>query len=421
MFFKNKNNQILNNLDSIISFLNNDTNSIEKFDFQSSGYNKQIKEKLDLICEILSKRNDDELLIYGEIMLVAEKMMQGNFTDIISHTNTSNIKLNYIAKTINSLNYSLRNNIAQIENVLNEYNKHNYLNKLNSESVKNDFRVLFKGVNSLQRTITEMLVENKSNGLSLDDSSNILLKNVDKLNISSNDAASRLEETAASVEEISGNIKNNTANIAKMALLSLEVQESASKGETLGNETTNAMEEINKQVNSINEAISVIDQIAFQTNILSLNAAVEAATAGEAGKGFAVVAQEVRNLATRSAEAAREIKILVGNATSKANYGKEIANDMIEGYKQLNLNITNTNNIIKDIQTASKEQLLGIEQINDAINQLDEQTQQNAAVAAQTYNIAILTDAISKLVINNANAKEFVGKDSVQAKVVNEG
>jgi methyl-accepting chemotaxis protein len=200
MFFKNKNNQILNNLDSIISFLNNDTNSIEKFDFQSSGYNKQIKEKLDLICEILSKRNDDELLIYGEIMLVAEKMMQGNFTDIISHTNTSNIKLNYIAKTINSLNYSLRNNIAQIENVLNEYNKHNYLNKLNSESVKNDFRVLFKGVNSLQRTITEMLVENKSNGLSLDDSSNILLKNVDKLNISSNDAASRLEETAASVE-----------------------------------------------------------------------------------------------------------------------------------------------------------------------------------------------------------------------------
>jgi methyl-accepting chemotaxis protein len=421
MFYKNKNNQILNNLDSIISFLNNDTNSIEKFDFQSSGYNKQIKEKLDLICEILSKRNDDELLIYGEIMLVAEKMMQGNFTDIISHTNTSNIKLNYIAKTINSLNYSLRNNIAQIENVLNEYNKHNYLNKLNSESVKNDFRVLFKGVNSLQRTITEMLVENKSNGLSLDDSSNILLKNVDKLNISSNDAASRLEETAASVEEISGNIKNNTANIAKMALLSLEVQESASKGETLGNETTNAMEEINKQVNSINEAISVIDQIAFQTNILSLNAAVEAATAGEAGKGFAVVAQEVRNLATRSAEAAREIKILVGNATSKANYGKEIANDMIEGYKQLNLNITNTNNIIKDIQTASKEQLLGIEQINDAINQLDEQTQQNAAVAAQTYNIAILTDAISKLVINNANAKEFVGKDSVQAKVVNEG
>ncbi|MFX4232112.1 methyl-accepting chemotaxis protein, partial [Aliarcobacter butzleri] len=92
----------------------------------------------------------------------------------------------------------------------------------------------------------------------------------------------------------------------------------------------------NNQVNLINEAIGVIDNIAFQTNILSLNAAVEAATAGEAGKGFAVVAGEVRNLASRSAEAAREIKTIVENATSKANQGKSIATNMIEGYKELN-------------------------------------------------------------------------------------
>jgi methyl-accepting chemotaxis protein len=99
---------------------------------------------------------------------------------------------------------------------------------------------------------------------------------------------------------------------------------------TLANKTTQAMEEINVQVNSINDAISIIDQIAFQTNILSLNAAVEAATAGEAGKGFAVVAAEVRNLANRSAEAAKEIKTIVENATIKANNGKNIANTMID-------------------------------------------------------------------------------------------
>jgi methyl-accepting chemotaxis protein len=178
------------------------------------------------------------------------------------------------------------------------------------------------------------------------------------------------------------------------------------------------MEEINQQVNSISEAISIIDQIAFQTNILSLNAAVEAATAGEAGRGFAVVAQEVRNLANRSADAAKEIKKLVENAT--ANYGKEIANDMINGYMQLNSNITNTSNIIEDIQSASNEQLLGIKQINDAINQLDEQTQQNAIVASQTYDIAILTDNISKVVIINANSKDFVGKDYIQNNEINE-
>ena len=122
------------------------------------------------------------------------------------------------------------------------------------------------------------------------------------------------------------------------------------------------MDEINNQVHLINDSILVIDQIAFQTNILSLNAAVEAATAGEAGKGFAVVAAEVRNLASRSAEAAKEIKAIVENATSKANQGKDIANNMIDGYKQLNQNISQTINLISDIEMSSKEQLSGIEQ-----------------------------------------------------------
>jgi methyl-accepting chemotaxis protein len=179
------------------------------------------------------------------------------------------------------------------------------------------------------------------------------------------------------------------------------------------------MEEINVQVNSINEAITVIDQIAFQTNILSLNAAVEAATAGEAGKGFAVVAAEVRNLASRSAEAAKEIKNIVENATRKANDGKEIANHMIEGYKELNQNITNTINLIQDIEMSSKEQLSGIEQINDAVNQLDQQTQQNAAVASQTHDVAVITDEIAKLVVTSADEKEFKGKNEVKAKKMN--
>ncbi|WP_416224723.1 methyl-accepting chemotaxis protein [Arcobacter sp. FWKO B] len=154
-----------------------------------------------------------------------------------------------------------------------------------------------------------------------------------------------------------------------MSSLATNVTKSANDGETLANQTTIAMEEINSQVTAINEAIAVIDQIAFQTNILSLNAAVEAATAGEAGKGFAVVAGEVRNLASRSAEAAKEIKDIVQLATAKANEGKSIANNMIQGYSELNKNISHTINLISDIENASKEQLLGIEQINDAVTQ----------------------------------------------------
>ena len=142
-------------------------------------------------------------------------------------------------------------------------------------------------------------------------------------------------------------------------------------------------------------------------------------TAGEAGKGFAVVAGEVRNLASRSAEAAKEIKAIVENATSKANQGKDIASNMISGYKQLNENISNTINLIQDIEMSSKEQLSGIEQINDAVNQLDQQTQQNAQIASLAQDIALVTDDISKLILSNANAKEFIGKNDVKAKDMN--
>jgi methyl-accepting chemotaxis protein len=174
------------------------------------------------------------------------------------------------------------------------------------------------------------------------------------------------------------------------------------------------MDEINKQVGSINEAITVIDQIAFQTNILSLNAAVEAATAGEAGKGFAVVAAEVRNLANRSADAAKEIKALVENANIKANEGKVISDSMIEGYTSLNENIGKTIELIDDVSNSSKEQQLGIVQINDAINSLDQQTQKNAQVASETKTIATSTSSIADSIVTSADEKEFEGKNSIK-------
>jgi methyl-accepting chemotaxis protein len=283
--------------------------------------------------------------------------------------------------------------------------------------IENDKGLVAVGLNNLANIINDMLIENKSNGLTLDESSNILLSNVDKLNVSSNQAASSLEETAAALEEITSNIRNNTQNIAKMAKYSNEVTASSKHGEKLARETTIAMDDINNQVNLINDAISIIDQIAFQTNILSLNAAVEAATAGEAGKGFAVVAQEVRNLAARSAEAAKEIKIIVENATSKANEGKDIANHMINGYKELNDNIQQTINLISDIEMSSKEQLMGIEQINDAVNSLDRQTQENAQIAGQAHDVAIITDNIAKVVVNDTDTKQFIGKEQVKVRV----
>ncbi|WP_428016512.1 methyl-accepting chemotaxis protein [Arcobacter sp.] len=191
-----------------------------------------------------------------------------------------------------------------------------------------------------------------------------------------------------------------------MSELSKDLKDSVTTGGTLANKTALAMDEINQKVQAISEAISIIDQIAFQTNILSLNAAVEAATAGEAGRGFAVVAAEVRNLASRSAEAAREIKDLVENATTKTHEGKEISNEMSNGYNNLNQLISQTINIIQDVSSASKEQLTGIEQINNAISMLDKVTQENANESNSVSNIANETLSMALLLVEDAKSKK---------------
>ncbi|MBD3840369.1 MAG: hypothetical protein IE909_00545 [Campylobacterales bacterium] len=375
----------------------------------STNFNKYLQSIEDGIKE-------DQRLI-EEANKVIDRVKHGWYSQTIQGT-TSNIAVEEFKNGVNAMINATKEHFVNMNVVLEKYAAYDYRDELRLEGIEKGgvFETLVNDINKLRSSINEMLLENKINGLTLDQSSNTLLVNVDKLNNNSNEAAAALEETAAALEQITGNISNNTSNIVQMANLAQVVTDAATEGEKLANDTTSAMNQIDDEVNSINDAITVIDQIAFQTNILSLNAAVEAATAGEAGKGFAVVAQEVRNLASRSAEAANEIKNLVGNATAKANGGKKIADEMIKGYQNLNSNIDKTIELIKSVEIASKEQLSGIEQINDAINSLDRQTQQNAMIASQTHDVALQTDQIAKLFVTEANQKEFIGKENAKAK-----
>ncbi|MAD42295.1 MAG: hypothetical protein CL623_07880 [Arcobacter sp.] len=354
----------------------------------------------------------DRQVINDTIMVLAE-FGKGDLGQRVT-TNSSNPALEELTTLLNQMGSNIESNIEKALNILGEYSNSNYMNRVDTQNIKEHLLKLANGVNILGDSTTKLLTENLVKGLSLQENATTLNDNVSKLSTSSNQQAASLEESSAALEEITSTIASNAGNVTKMSSLTNDLSSAVKIGENLANETSTSMNLIDEKVSSINEAIAIIDQIAFQTNIHSLNAAVEAATAGEAGKGFAVVAAEVRNLATRSADAAKEIKELVQDATSKADEGKGISAKMIEGYNDLNGIILTTVELINEVSTASSEQQKGIEQINDAISQLDKATQKNAVIASQTNDIANDTTKMALEIVEEVNKSEFNGKNNIK-------
>lgn len=195
--------------------------------------------------------------------------------------------------------------------------------------------------------------------------------------------AASLEETASSMEELTSTVKQNAENARQANQLARSASDIATKGGGVVEKVVTTMQDINDSARKIVDIISVIDGIAFQTNILALNAAVEAARAGEQGRGFAVVASEVRNLAQRSAAAAKEIKVLIGNSVEKVDGGTKLVNEAGHTMEEVVTAVKRVTDIISEISVASQQQSSGIEQINTTVIQLDDATQQNAALVEE--------------------------------------
>ncbi|MFO0522075.1 MAG: methyl-accepting chemotaxis protein [bacterium] len=236
--------------------------------------------------------------------------------------------------------------------------------------------------------------------------------------------ASSLEETASSMEELTSTVKQNSENAKQANQLAIGASEVAVRGGAVVGEVVRTMDEITAASKKISDIISVIDGIAFQTNILALNAAVEAARAGEQGRGFAVVASEVRNLAQRSAAAAREIKTLIGDSVQKVESGSKLVGEAGSTIQEVVQQVKRVTDIMSEISAASVEQSSGIEQVNTAVTQMDEVTQQNAALVEQAAAAAeslqeqaeLLADAVSVFKLEAGPAATPAAYDGVERR-----
>ncbi|ADG92241.1 methyl-accepting chemotaxis sensory transducer with Cache sensor [Arcobacter nitrofigilis DSM 7299] len=398
-----------NGLLDFFSYLNQTKDDVAKIDIKTADEIGNMAKVINENIEATKANLTEDKNLISNVKEVVNDISKGHLYNRIEATSNTP-SLNELKDLINNMLHNLEEfvgrDINELSSVLEQYAKKDFTKNLEKETNgKIGYEIAI--MNSI---ITHMLLNNQEDGIKLRDTASELSNNVTVLSKNATNQAASLEEVAASVTEVTANVNQTSQKAQNMFTISSETKESSSLGKELANKTVLAMDQINEKVQTINESIALIDQIAFQTNILSLNAAVEAATAGEAGKGFAVVAQEVRNLASRSAEAAKEIKDLVESASQQTLEGKEISTSMITGFEKLEEKINETNIIINDVASGAKEQTEAMISISETINNLDKFTQQNAQVAEETNKISNDTNEIANKVVENVNESKFNGK-----------
>ncbi|MBA4215496.1 MAG: methyl-accepting chemotaxis protein [Polaromonas sp.] len=265
-------------------------------------------------------------------------------------------------------------------------------------SGKDELAALMQALGGMQASLSRIVGEVRNSTDSIGTASEEIASGNQDLSARTEQAASNLQQTAASIDQINSTVRQSADSARQATLMAVANAEVAVRGGQVVSQVVTTMNEINQSSQKISDIIGVIDGIAFQTNILALNAAVEAARAGEQGRGFAVVAAEVRSLAQRSAQAAKEIKVLIEASVGKVETGSRLVTQAGSTISEIVANAEKVSAFISDITTAAQEQSQGIGQVNAAVTQLDQMTQQNAALVEESAAAAeSLKDQASRL------------------------
>ena len=345
----------------------------------------------------LQAKNSD---LQSNIATVVAAAVDGNFSKRIT-TRYDNPDLDAFAANVNRLVESVDAGIAETQRVIFALSQGDLTEEMTG-SFRGAFADLQTNVNGTMSTLSKLMDEVRQ-------SADVINGGADQIRNASNDLARRtenqaasLEETSSALEEITVAVRNSTSRAQDSSRMVADARQFAERSSSVVAEANEAMSRIEQASGEITKIINVIDEIAFQTNLLALNAGVEAARAGEAGKGFAVVAQEVRELAQRSATAAKDIKTLINKSSEEVQTGVELVTSTGEALREIRERVNGIAEQVSAIATAATEQSTGLGEINTAVNQMDQMTQQNAAMveeaSASTNTLADETVTLRSLI-----------------------
>jgi methyl-accepting chemotaxis protein len=409
MFFKKEDiTPIINFIDELKSFLNDEKNilDLELPQFKDKN-NVLLANKLQELSNIILEKSKEEILTYGEVIITAEKLSDGYANDRITRE-IKNRNLSYLAKTLNTMNAKISNALKEVIEVLNEYKTDDFRNKIEENLFRGgELKELLLSFNILKDKIVSILSQDDIFAKQLDDVSINLVNNVQRLTEITTKVVAHIENMAKNISDISDNINLINQDAKQMKNKSRYLKSFISEKKDNANNTIVSMQEIAKATSEVIDYIEIIEQISFQTNILSLNAAVEAATAGEAGKGFAVVAGEVRNLANKSSDVAKNIKTLTQNLNQKILKGKKDVEDVISSFDELDIHFKETDKLISKVTTQNQSLSTSIDNIEKLSNDIIKEIDVNQLITKEIDIISKNIKNISNTILENLQHRKW--------------